>query len=90
MVLYEHDSNAILSEPFTSCRKRELIRATHILHSYFSTCGLTHHYQMLDNEVPGGLKQFLRDSSVNFQPVPLHLHRTNAAKRAIQTYKDHC
>ena len=44
---------------------------------------------MLDNEFPGGLKQFLRDSSVDFQLVPPHLHRTNAAERAIQTYKDH-
>ena len=28
MVLYDHDSNAILVEPLTSCNERELIRAT--------------------------------------------------------------
>ena len=44
---------------------------------------------MLDNECPGGLKNFLRESSVKFQLVPPYLHRTNAAERAIQTYKDH-
>ena len=32
MVLYDHDSNAILAEPLTSHSKRELIRATCILH----------------------------------------------------------
>ena len=44
---------------------------------------------MLDNECPGGLKTFLRESSVKFQLVPPYLHCTNAAERAIQTYKDH-
>ena len=89
MVLYDHDSNAILAEPLTSHSKHELIQATCVLHSYLSNRGLTPQYQMLDNECPGGLKQFLRNSSVKFQLVPPHLHRTNAAKRAIQTYKDH-
>ena len=31
MVLYDHDSNAILEEPLASRRKRELIRATCVL-----------------------------------------------------------
>ena len=89
MLLYDHESNAILAEPLTSCSERKLIQATRILHSYLSARSLTPQYQMLDNECPGGLKQFLRDSSVDFQLVPLHLHHTNATERAIQTYKDH-
>ena len=44
---------------------------------------------MLDNECPGGLKTFLRESSFKFQLVSLYLQRTNAVERAIQTYKDH-
>ena len=83
MLLYDHESNAILAEPLTSCSERELIRSTRVLHSYLSARGLTPQYQMLDNECPGGLKLFLRDSSVNFQLVPPHLHRTNSAERAI-------
>ena len=39
--------------------------------------------------MPRRPKTFLRDSSVDFQLVPPHLHRPNATKRAIQTYKDH-
>ena len=50
MVLYNHDSNAILAEPLTSRSKHKLIQATRILHSYLSDRGLTAHYQMLDNE----------------------------------------
>ena len=89
MVLYYHVSNAILAEPLTSFRKRELIRATRVLHSYLYARGLTPQYQILDNEFPGGLKTFLLDSSVDLQLVPPYLNRTNAAERAIQTYKDH-
>ena len=77
MLLYDHDSNAILTEPLTYCRKHELISATRVLQSYLYDRGLTPHYQMLDDECPGGLKQFLRNSSVNFQLVPPHLHLTN-------------
>ena len=88
MVLYNHESYAILTETFTSRNKRKLIRSTRVLHAYLSDRGLTHQYQMLDNECPGGLKTFLRPEIVKFQLVPPYLHRTNAAERAIQTYKD--
>ena len=89
MVSYNHDSNAILLEPLTHCSERELIRAICVLHFYLSAHSLTPTYQMLDKECPGGLKTFLRDSSIDFQLVPSYLHCTNAAKSAIQTYKNH-
>ena len=41
MVLYDHDSNAILADPLTSRNERELIRATRILHNYLSNRSLT-------------------------------------------------
>ena len=89
MVLYYHDSNAILAEPLTSLNERELIRSTHVLHAYLYDRGLAPQYQILDNECPGGIKTLLHNSSVRFQLVPPYLHRTNVAKSAIQTYKDH-
>ena len=89
MVLYDHDSNAILAEPLTSRNERELIRATCVLHAYLSDHSLTPQYQMLDNECPGGLKTFIRKASVKFQLVPPYLHHTNDAGRASQSYKDH-
>ena len=52
LVLYNHDSNTILEEPLTSCRKRKLVQATRVLHSYLSNRGLTPQYQILDNEFP--------------------------------------
>ena len=85
MVLYDHDSNAILDEPLTSRSKREIIRANRVLHAYLSERGLTPQYQILGIECPGGLKTFLREASVKFQLMLPYLHRTNAAEGAIQT-----
>ena len=44
---------------------------------------------MVDNNFPASLKTFMYSESVNFQLVPPHHHRTNAAKSTIETYKDH-
>ena len=44
---------------------------------------------MLDNECPAGLKDYMHREVITFQLVPPHLHQTNSAERAIQTFKDH-
>jgi hypothetical protein len=36
------------------------------------------------------LKTFLTSREMKFQLVPPHIHRQNAAERAIQTFKNHC
>jgi hypothetical protein len=43
----------------------------------------------LDNEASDALKQFNKQEQVTFQLVPPHMHRRNAAKRAIGTWKSH-
>ena len=89
MVLYDHGSNAIIAEPIKLRSEHKLIRAYYDLHTHLSNRGLAPQVQMLDNECPVGLKQVMRNAGVTFQLVPLHLHHTNAAERAIDTYKYH-
>ena len=89
IVIYDHDSNAIIAEPLKSRSEHELIRIYSALHTHLSNRGLAPKVQILDNECPDGLKQVMRNAGVAFQFVLPHLHRTNAAKRAIATYKDH-
>ena len=89
MVLYDHDSNAILAEPLKSRSASELVRATTSLHRYLSERGLKPTFQVLDNECPDSLKQFFRTHDVSFQLVPPYIHRTNAAEKAIGCFKDH-
>jgi hypothetical protein len=89
MVLYDHDSNAILAEPIKSRSESELLRAYTKLHAYLSERGLKPSFQMLDNECPAALKKFMTANDINFQLVPPYLHHTNAAEKAIGIYKDH-
>jgi hypothetical protein len=43
----------------------------------------------LDNEASEELKQFNNSKHIEFQLVPPHMHRRNAAERAIRTLKNH-
>ena len=89
IVLYDHDSNAIIAEPLKLRSEHELIRAYSALHTHLSNRGLAPQVQMLDNKCLAGLKQVMQNAGVAFQLVPPQLHRNNAAECAIATYKDH-
>ena len=41
MVLYDHDSKAILANPLASRNERKLIQVTRVLHAYLSDRVLT-------------------------------------------------
>ena len=43
----------------------------------------------MDNECPGNVKDYLQANTVNYQLVPLHVHRTNATEKEILTFKYH-
>jgi hypothetical protein len=45
--------------------------------------------QPLDNEASAGLKSFFTENDVEYQLVPPHCRRRNAAERAIRTFKEH-
>ena len=51
--------------------------------------GLTPRTHVLDNECSKVLKEYTEEENETFQMVPPHLHRRNAAERAIQTFKNH-
>ena len=89
MVLYGHDTNAIIPEPIKPQSESELIQAYAVLQYKLTNCGLCPNFQMLDNECPAVLNNYMRREGFMFQHVPPHLHRTNSAKRAIKAFKDH-
>ena len=89
MVFYDYESNVIIAEPLKSRSKQKLVRTYPALHIHLSNRGHTPRFQMIDKECPSGLKKVMRNAGITFQLVLPHLHRTNAAERAIATYKDH-
>lgn len=88
-VLYDYDSNAILSEALKNRTDTEILRAYTKLHSDLVARGLRPQLQKLDNEASKILKNFMAKEDIDFQLVPPHVHRRNAAERAIRTFKNH-
>ena len=43
----------------------------------------------MDNEVSEDLKQYFEHSDIQFQMVSPHIHRINAAERAVRNLKNH-
>jgi hypothetical protein len=43
----------------------------------------------LDNESSRDLKEWIGEQQTKFQFTPPNMHRTNAAEKAIQTWKNH-
>jgi hypothetical protein len=45
--------------------------------------------QTMDNEASSALKNYFTEKEMNYQLVPPHFHRTNAAERGLRTFKEH-
>jgi hypothetical protein len=89
MILYDHDSNAILSAPLKTRQAGELTTAWTSLHTKLQLNGYAPELHIIDNECADELKRAFTKYAVTFQRVPPHSHRRNAAERATQTWKNH-
>jgi hypothetical protein len=89
LVCYVYDCNAILTTPMHNKLETEHLRAFNLLHTYLVDRSFAPQHQRLDNEASAGFKSNLRQKGIDFQLVPPHSHRRNAAERAIQTFKNH-
>jgi hypothetical protein len=89
IILYDYDSNAILVEGITSRGKTELLRAYTTLLQRLVNAGLRPQIQRMDNEVSNVFKEFLQAQHITLELTPAHVHRRNAAERAIRTWKNH-
>ena len=85
-VLYDYDSNCILTEPIRNRTAIELLRAYSKVQTLLKQCGFTPKLQRLDNEASTILKDYMHEQQIDFQLVPPHMHRRNAAERAIPTH----
>mmetsp|Transcript_27437 Transcript_27437/g.38787 ORF Transcript_27437/g.38787 Transcript_27437/m.38787 type:complete len:139 (-) Transcript_27437:325-741(-) len=59
------------------------------VHAHLCSAGLRPKLQRLDNECSEALKTYMKEEKVDYQLVPPHIHRRNAAERAIRTFKNH-
>ena len=89
LVVYDYDSNYIHVEAMASKSGPEILAAYKRAHTLLTSRGLRPRLQRLDNEASTALQQFMHSEAVDFQLAPPHVHRRNAAERAIRTFKNH-
>jgi hypothetical protein len=67
----------------------EWVKAYGSIHQELTVKGFKPKLQTLINEASTALKNFFTAQNIDYQLVPLHCHRRNAAERAIRTFKEH-
>ena len=90
MVMVEIDSNAILVEPMTSRKDKEMQRAYKKLMARLKRAGIVPKKHVLDNKVSDSMKELIQDEfKMEVELVPPSCHRRNAAEVAICNFKCH-
>jgi hypothetical protein len=89
LVVYEYDINYIHTEPMIDRTDPSIIAAYQPRITFLQSRGFKPLLQRLDNEATGALQEFLAVSEIDFQLAPPHVHRCNAAERAIRTFNNH-
>lgn len=89
LVLYDYDSNHVFATPLKSRTASAILEAHQTILSQLKAAGFYPKLLILDNECPTSLKNYLKSENIDFQLVPPHRHRRNAAERAIRTWKNH-
>jgi hypothetical protein len=89
MVCYVYACNYVKVIPMKSRSDSECVKAYDTIHQELTVKGLKPKLQTLDNEASAALKNFFTANDVEYQLVPPHCHRRNAAERTIRTFKEH-
>jgi hypothetical protein len=89
MVCYAYDCNYVKVVPMKSRSASEWVKAYDHIHQEITAKGFKPKLQTLDNEASAAFKHVLTSNEVEYQLVPPHCHRRNAAERSIRTFKEH-
>jgi hypothetical protein len=80
MVCYVYDCNYVEVIPIKSRSASEWVKAYDHIHLKLTAKGFKPKLQTLDNEASAALKHFLTANDMEYQLVPPHCHRRNAAE----------
>jgi hypothetical protein len=86
MVCYVFDCNYVKFIPMKPRSASEWVKAYDHIHQELTSKGFKPKVQTLDNEASAALKNFFTANDVEYQLVPPHCHRQNAAERVIHTF----
>jgi hypothetical protein len=89
LVVYNHDSNSILHAALKNKTAAEMKRGWISIHARLMRGDNQPKMHILDNEASADLKKGLKKYGLDYQLVPPHVHRRNAAECAMCTFKSH-
>jgi hypothetical protein len=89
LILYDYDSNIVLSAPMKNRGDKDMVRAFDLLIQSLVIRGLKSFLQQLENEASLALRNYLTKQGISYLLAPPHIHRRNNAERAIHTFKNH-
>ncbi len=87
-VIYHYETNAILVAPIANLDDKSIFDAYKAHFQMLEAKGYKPKENVTDDQATKHIKQFLTKKECKFQLVKPHNHCVNAAKRAIQTFKD--
>ena len=88
-VLYEYESNAILTEALKTRKGTKILKAYAKIIQYLQNRVFHPRFHWLDNEASNATKTYNQTNQIEYQLVPPHMHRHNDAERSIRTWKNH-
>ena len=88
-VFYHYDTNTIYGHAIKNRNTETICDAWRTCYDMYKSHGEAPNLHILDNECSDAMKAMFRAENVTYQLVPPHIHRRNAAERAIRTYKNH-
>ena len=88
-ILYDWSSNAILATPVKNLKNETTVKAFKTNKEYFKKRNFKPVFNIIDNVATKAVKTYLEDKGINMHLVETHNHRSNAAERAIQIFKNH-
>ena len=90
MIAYHCDVNLILAEPFASRKDTHRLLAYYKIMQRLNDNKLIADLQILDNKASVEYKRAIKKKwNANYQGVPPNTRRSNAAERALRTFKAH-
>jgi hypothetical protein len=88
LVVYHYKLNAIIALPISGINDETIFDAYKIAFDELAAKGFKPKLNIMDNQATKYIKKFLTKEECKLQLVEPHNHRINAAKRAIQMFKD--
>jgi hypothetical protein len=86
--MYHYETNAILITPIAGLDSEQILEAYTKNFEYLVSKGFKPKVNVMDNQATKAIKAYLTPQQVTLQLVEPHNHRVNAAKQAIQTFKN--